>query len=188
MYTVHHYLYSCYYVLRITCCWSHIAAHAHTRYVAMYHRPCYAVMLEITCTYPTFSIFKLFSNRLRESAAAAHVNFPFKFQKNWFFWKNRWNRLSLSRFSEHGQLHQKIEFFVFCRWTSKFEWELCRSHLRWSPNLHWHRRFNFFTVGGQSDVTQSSFLMKNRQFFIKKALVLIEKWKKKHRSFTDVIF
>ena len=152
------------------------------------HRPCYAVMLEITCTYPTFSIFKLFSNRLRESAAAAHVNFPFKFQKNWFFWKNRWNRLSLSRFSEHGQLHQKIEFFVFCRWTSKFEWELCRSHLRWSPNLHWHRRFNFFTVGGQSDVTQSSFLMKNRQFFIKKALVLIEKWKKKHRSFTDVIF
>ena len=86
------------------------------------------------------------------------VNFPFKFQKNmyWFFWKNRWNRLSLTRlFSEHGQLHQKIEFFVSCRWTSKFE---CMHGkfvvVIWDdldPNLLWlRRRFSFFTVGGQS--------------------------------------
>ena len=89
---------------------THTHTHMHMHYI---HRPCYAVMLEISCTAPTFSIFKLFSNRLRESAAAAHVNFPYKFQKNWFFWKNRWNRLSLSRFSEHGQLRIKKSNFLF---------------------------------------------------------------------------
>ena len=136
-------------------------------------------MLEKLCTYQTFSKKKNFQidcgNLLRLCMWISLSNF----KKIQFFWKNRWNELSLSRFFQHGKLHQKIEFFVFCRWTSKFEWELCRSHPRWSPKLHWHRVFSFFTVGGQKCVTVTPFLEENRQILVEKSSRSRRKIKKK---------